>query len=99
MPNPNSTSRRKEFKNRELPIVTSIVNTYKQRKWKVVDNIESVMIYEPGTSFRIFVSRISHVLQMYYLGEGEVAKELSTRYLDSVDKVLEEEAKFKAEWG
>jgi hypothetical protein len=36
---------------------------------------------------------------MYYLGEGEVAKELSTRYLDSVDKVLEEEAKFKAEWG
>ncbi len=99
MPNPNSVIRRKEFRNRELPIVTSIISTYKQRKFKVVDGIESVMIYEPGTSFRVFVSRISNVIQFYYLGEGIAAKEISTRYLDSVDKVLEEEAKFKAEWG
>ena len=99
MPTPNSVERRKEFRQRELAVVTEIINLYKQRKFKVLDGIESVMIYEPGTSFRVFISRISHVLQMYYLGEGEAAKEISLKYLDSPAKVLEEEAKFKAEWG
>jgi hypothetical protein len=99
MPNPNSVLRRKEFRQRELAVVTEIINLYKQRKFKVVDGIESVMIYEPGTSFRIFVSRISHILQFYYLGEGEAAKEISLKYLESPAKVLEEEKEFKKIYG
>jgi hypothetical protein len=36
---------------------------------------------------------------MYYLGEGEAAKEISLKYLDSPAKVLEEEKEFKKIYG
>jgi hypothetical protein len=99
MPVPNSVERRKRLKKVELPVVSEIISTYKQKKWKVVDGIESVMLHEPDTTFRVFISRISHRLQFYYLGEGMAAKEMSVLHLDSVDKVLESEQEFKSEFG
>jgi hypothetical protein len=99
MPNPNSVIRRKEFKQRELEVVTEIISIYKQRKWKVLDGIESVMIQEPDSTFRVFISRISHSLQFYFLGEGSAAKEIYLKYLDSPAKVLEEEKEFKKIYG
>lgn len=99
MPNPNSVLRRKQLKKSELQVVSETINHYKQQKWKVVDNIESIMIQEPETTFRIFISRISRVLQMYYLGEGEVAKEFSTLDLKSASQVIQEEIKFKELFG
>jgi hypothetical protein len=99
MAKPNSVERRKEFRQRELAVVTEIINIYKQRKFKIVDGIESVMIHEPGSTFRVFLSRVSHSLQFYFLGEGDAAKQIDLKYLESPAKVLEEEKKFKQIYG
>jgi len=99
MPNPNSVLRRKQLKKGELQVVSETINHYKQQKWKIVDGIESIMIQEPGTTFRIFISRISHILQFYYLGEWQFAKEFSTLDLKSVAQVVQEEIKFKELFG
>jgi hypothetical protein len=99
MPKPNSVIRKTHFRERQLPVVAETIKLYKSAGYKVVDSIEVVMLEEPNSTFRIFISRVSHSLQMYFLGEGAEAQELSTKYLDSAAQVVEEERKFKTLYG
>ena len=99
MSNINATVRRIRFKKIQLPIIPETISVYKKLGYKVVDGVETIMIEEPGTTFRIFISRISHCLQFYYLGEPESVREFSTKYLESAAQVVEEEIKYKQEFG
>jgi hypothetical protein len=99
MPNPNSVVRKAHFRQIQLPVVADIIKTYKLAGYKIVDGIESVLIEEPNSTFRIFISRISHCLQFYYLGEGMEAKEFYTKNLDSAAQVEQEEIKYKDLFG
>ena len=87
------------FKERQLPVVADIIKAYKKAGYKVVDGIESVLIEEPQSTFRVFISRVSHVLQFYYLGEWQFTKEFSTHDLESAANVIEEERKYKEMFG
>jgi hypothetical protein len=99
MPNPNSVIRKAHFRQIQLPVVAGTIKMYKGLGYKIVDGIESVLIEEPQSTFRVFISRISHVLQFYYLGEGEFTKEFSTKDLDSAAQVAQEERKYKELFG
>ena len=99
MSNPNSLIRKAHFRERQLPVVADIIKTYKSAGWKIQDGIESVLIVEPNSTFRIFISRISHVLQFYYLGEPQSVQEFCTKDLESAGHIIEEEIKYKAEFG
>lgn len=95
----NSAIRKVNFKKRELPVVTEAIKAYKAAGFKVIDGIESIMIEEPGSTFRIFISRISYVLQFYYAGEWQFVKEFCTHDLESAAHIIEEEIKYKKEFG
>ena len=56
----NSAIRKVNFQERQLPIVSDIIRIYKLAGYKVIDSTEVVMLEEPNTTFRIFISRISH---------------------------------------
>jgi hypothetical protein len=99
MPNPNSVVRKAHFRQRQLPVVADIIKTYKSAGYKVQDGIESVLILEPNSTFRVFISRISHVLQFYYLGEPQSVQEFCTKDLESAGHIIEEEIKYKRMFG
>jgi hypothetical protein len=99
MSNVNATVKRIRFKKIQPPIIPETISVYKKLGYKIADGIETVMIEEPDTTFRIFISRISHCLQFYFLGEPESVREFSTKYLESAAQVVEEEIKYKQEFG
>jgi hypothetical protein len=99
MPNPNSVVRKAHFRERQLPVVADVIKAYKKAGYKVQDGIESVLIVEPNSTFRVFISRISHVLQFYYLGEPQSVQEFSTKDLESAGHIIEEEGKYKEMFG
>lgn len=96
---PGSVLRKAQFKERQLPVVAETIKLYKKSGYLIHDGIESVMIEEPGSTFRIFISRISHVLQFYYLGEPQSVQEFSTKDLESAGHIIEEEGKYKEMFG
>jgi hypothetical protein len=99
MGNPNAVSRRKEFKLRELPIIPNIIKAYRTAGYKVVDGIETIIIEEPNSTFRIFISRVSHSLQLYYLGEWQFTKEYHVPNIQTVEDVIALESSFKELFG
>jgi hypothetical protein len=99
MPNPNSVVRKAYFRERQLPVVADVIKAYKKAGYKIQDGIESVLIVEPQSTFRVFISRVSHVLQFYYLGEWQFTKEFSTHDLESAAHLIEEERKYKELFG
>lgn len=94
-----SALKRKEFTENQMPVVADIVRHYKSVGYKVVDSNETIIIIEPYSTFRIFISRVSHVIQFYYLGEPDSAQEFYTKYLESAGHIIEEEGKYKALFG
>ena len=80
-------------------MVADIIKLYKSVGYKVVDGNETILIIEPNSTFRIFISRVSHCVQFYYLGEWRGAREFSTQDLESAALLIEEEIKFKTEFG
>jgi len=94
-----SVLKRKRFVEKQMPVVADIIKVYKTAGYKVVDGSETILIIEPDSTFRIFISRVSHVLQFYYLGEWRGAREFSTQDLESAALLIEEEIKYKAEFG
>jgi len=94
-----SVIRKSHFKERQLPVVADIIKMYKGLGYKVVDGIESVLIEEPNSTFRIFISRVSHVLQLYYLGEYKDTREFYTKDLNSAGQIVNEEITFKQQFG
>ena len=94
-----SVIRKAHFKERQLPVVADIIKAYKAAGYKVIDGIESVMIEEPDSTFRIFISRVSHCLQFYYLSEWKFTKEFYVPNLDSAAHLIQEEIKYKKEFG
>ena len=99
MPNPNSVVIKAHFRERQLPVVADVIKAYKKAGYKVQDGIESVLIVEPNSTFRVFISRISHVLQFYYLGEPDSTQEFCTKDLESAGHIIEEESKYKKMFG
>ena len=94
-----SLLKRKQFTENQMPVVAGIIKHYKSVGYKVVDGNETIIIEEPGSTFRIFISRVSHCLQFYYLGEHRDAREFSISNLDSADQIVNEECKFKEMFG
>ena len=94
-----SVVKRKMFTENQIPVIAGIIKHYKSVGYKVVDGNETLMIIEPNSTFRIFISRVSHCVQMYYLGEAETTQEFYTRNLESADQLVEEEIKYKAMFG
>ena len=94
-----SVQKRKQFTENQMPVVAGIIKHYKSVGYKVVDENETIIIEEPGSTFRIFISRVSHVIQFYYLGEPRDAREFSISNLDSADQIVDEECKFKEMFG
>jgi len=94
-----SIEKRKRFTQNQIPAVADIVKHYKSIGYKVTDGNETVIISEPGSTFRIFISRVSHVIQMYYLGEPDSTTEFYTKNIDSAAEIVEEESKFKKMFG
>jgi hypothetical protein len=94
-----SVEKRKRFTQNQIPAVAGIIKHYKSIGYKVVDGNETILISEPGCTFRIFISRISHCLQFYYLGEPDSTLEFYTKNLDSAGHIVEEERKYKEEFG
>ena len=99
MPNVNAAVRRVQSTKNQLQVVADIIALYKSLGYRIVDGIETVMIEEKDATFRIFISRISHVLQIYYLGEWDCTVEYSTKYLESAERVREFEVQFKELYG
>lgn len=99
MPALPSVEKRKQFTANQQPVVADIIKHYKSVGYKVQDGNETVMISEPGSTFRIFVSRISHNLQLYFLGEWQYTQNYSVTDLQSVDEVKELEIQFKSIFG
>jgi len=95
----NASVRKTHFKERQLPVVAETIKAYKSAGYKIVDGIETVMIIEPDTTFRIFISRSSHSVQFYYLGEPEAMQEFSAQDLESAAQVAELENKYKQTFG
>jgi hypothetical protein len=96
---PGSVLRKAHFRERQLPVVAETIKLYKKSGYLIHDGIESVMIEEPGSTFRIFISRISHCLQMYYLGEFWGMKEVYAKDLQSAAEVVQLEEEYKKECG
>ena len=94
-----SLLKRKQFTENQIPVVAGIIKHYKSVGYKVVDGNETIIIEEPGSTFRIFISRVSHCLQFYYLGEHRDAREFSISNLDSADQIVNEECKYKEMFG
>jgi hypothetical protein len=95
----NSVLRKTHFKERQLKVVSDIIRAYKTAGYRVIDGIETIMIEEPDSSFRMFISRISHVLQFYYLGEPDSAEEHYTKNLISAEEVVKLEQEYKQKFG
>ena len=94
-----SVEKRKKFSENQIPVVADVIKLYKSIGYKVVDGNETILIEEPGCTFRIFISRISHVIQFYYLGEPESTQEFYTRNIESAADLVNEESKYKVEFG
>ena len=94
-----SLLKRKQFTENQMPVVAGIIKHYKSVGYKVVDGNETIIIEEPGSTFRIFISRVSHCLQFYYLGEPRDAREFSISNLDSADQIVNEECRYKEMFG
>lgn len=94
-----SIVKKKTFIANQQPIVADIMKHYKSIGYKIQDGNETVMILEPGTTFRIFISRISHNLQFYFLGEWQYAQNYIVKDLDSVSQVIDLERQFKGIFG
>lgn len=94
-----SVQKRKQFSDNQMPVVAGIIKHYRSVGYKVVDGNETIIIEEPGTTFRIFISRVSHCLQFYYLGEHRDAREFSISNLDSADQIVNEECRYKELFG
>lgn len=99
MANTNAIKRAKEVRSKQLPVLESIIEAYKLAGYKVINGIETVMIEEKGTTFRIFISRISHSVQLYYLGEWQFTKEYSAIDLQSPDNLMALESSYKELFG
>jgi hypothetical protein len=95
----SSALKRKEFTENQIPVVADIIRHYKSVGYKVVDANETIIIIEPDSTFRIFISRVSHCLQFYYLGEHRDAKEFSTHNLESAAQIVNEECRYKEMFG
>jgi hypothetical protein len=94
-----SVVKRKMFTENQIPVIAGIIKHYKSVGYKVVDGNETLMIIEPNSTFRIFISRVSHCVQFYFLGEPGATQEFYTRNLESADQLVQEEAKYKAMFG
>ena len=99
MAKPGSLLRKTHFRERQLPIVGETIKLYKAAGCRVIDGIETVMIEEPDSSFRLFISRVSHVLQFYYLGEPDSAEEHYVKNLESAEEVVKLAQEFKQKFG
>jgi hypothetical protein len=99
MSNPSSVVRKAQFRERQLPVVAETIKLYKKSGYLIHDGIESVMIEEPGSNFRIFISRISHCLQFYYLAEPDSAEEHYAKNLESAEELIKLENKYKQKFG
>jgi len=97
--NNRSLAKRKNYRSNQLDIVRELKVLYKELGYKIVDGNESLIFAEMNSTFRIFVSRISHSLQFYYLGEGQFTAEYSLKDLDSAAQVTELETQYKQEFG
>ena len=99
MAKPGSVIRKAHFRERQLPVVAETIKLYKAAGCRVIDGIETVMIEEKDSSFRLFISRVSHVLQFYYLGEPDSAEEHYTKNLESAAEVVKLAQEFKQKFG
>jgi len=97
--NNRSLAKRENYKTNQLEIVRELKVLYKELGYRISDGNESLIFAETDSSFRVFVSRISHSLQFYYLGEGQFTAEYSLKDLDSAAQVTELEAQYKQEFG
>ena len=94
-----SVEKRKKFCENQIPVVADIIRHYKSIGYKVADGNETVIITEPACTFRIFISRVSHCLQMYYLGEPDSTQEFYIRNLESAAEVVKLEQQYKQKFG
>lgn len=93
------SEKKKNFIANQLKIVGQMKVLYKELGYKIQDGNESLIFAEPDSTFRIFVSRISHCLQFYYLGEPDSAREFWLKNLESADQVTQLEKEYKEEFG
>ena len=98
-PKQNSIIRKAAFREMQLPVVADVIKHYKSTGYKIQDSAEVVMIVEPNSTFRIFISRVSHNLQMYYLGEYQDTMEICTKDIESAAEVIKLEQEFKQKFG
>lgn len=94
-----SLLRKTHFRERQLPVVSETIKLYKAAGYRVIDGIETVMIEEKDSSFRLFISRVSHVLQFYFLGEPDSAEEHYTKNLISAEEVVKLAQEYKQKFG
>jgi hypothetical protein len=97
--NNRSLAKRKNYRSNQLDIVRELKVLYKELGYKISDGNESLIFAEKDSTFRIFVSRVSHALQFYYLGEGQFTGEYSLKNIESAAEVRELETKYKEEFG
>ena len=97
---PNSSLEKKQnYRLNQLEIVGKMKVLYKELGYKIADGNESLIFAETDSTFRIFVSRISHSLQFYYLGEDQDAEEHFLKNIETADEVRQLEAKYKETFG
>jgi len=66
----HSIEKRRVFKIRQNPIFEKIMELAKGKDLVVDDNIETVMIRFPNSTFTCMLSRVSTYYQFYLLGDG-----------------------------
>jgi hypothetical protein len=94
-----SVLKRKRFAEKQMPVVADIIKLYKSVGYKVVDGNETIIIIEPDSTFRIFISRVSHCVQFYYLAEPDSAEEHYAKNLESAEELIKLEKQYKQKFG
>jgi hypothetical protein len=91
----SSVVKRQTITANQVEVIGEIMQSAKRQKLKVVDGMETILIYWPGTPFVAMISRISRNVQFYQMGDGHNYHPSSINDYQTADEFFIEAASYK----
>jgi hypothetical protein len=78
----------RDFYTNANPIIKEFIAAAKKQGYKSDDDKKTVVLHQPNKQFRIFISRVSSVIQFYYLYCGWSCYEYDLKNFNSVEEIF-----------
>jgi hypothetical protein len=77
----------RDFYTRANPIIKEFIAAAKKKGYKADDDKKTIILHQPNKQFRVFISRVSSVIQFYYLYCGWSCYEYELKSFHSVEDI------------